>query len=75
MAAVRAVSFGLASALLSHLMAEWVPMFIWPFSFTSCSCTMVFFFPDGSTMFHDKTDTKNNAKFVKERFSKHEKNS
>lgn len=36
---------------------------------------MVFFFPDGSTMFHDKTDTKNNAKFVSERFSKHEKSS
>lgn len=41
-----------------------LPMFIWPLPFTSCSSTMLFFFPDGNTMFHDKTDTKNNAKFV-----------
>jgi hypothetical protein len=41
-----------------------LPMFIWPPPFTSCFSTMLFFFPDGNTMFRDKTDTKNNAKFV-----------
>lgn len=41
-----------------------LPMFICPLPFTSCSSTMLFSFPDGNTMFHDKTDTKNNAKFV-----------
>lgn len=41
-----------------------LPMFIWPLPFTSCFSAMLFFFPDGNTMFHDKTDTKNNAKFV-----------
>lgn len=41
-----------------------LPMFIWPLPFTSCFSAVLFFFPDGNTMFRDKTDTKNNAKFV-----------
>lgn len=52
-----------------------LPMFIWPLPFTSCFSAVLFFFPDGNTMFRDKTDTKKQCKIclreVQQAWEKH----